>query len=125
MAEVERQEKSFFIELGLKDSDGVEMAKSAAHCSSYYVGLPSNCSFSRTVLLEKGKEYSFFARIGTILAMWNGLFAIIISVCLKSLCWLVLSDLHGNEMMMMMILHCCCLIAKHRKHGFTTLGGSI
>jgi len=61
MAEVERQEKSFFIELGLKDSDGAEKAKSAAHCSSYYVGLPSNCSFSRTVLLEKGKEYSFFA----------------------------------------------------------------
>jgi hypothetical protein len=61
MAEVERQEKSFFIELGLKDSDGAEKAKSAAHCSSYYVGLPSNCSFSRTVLLEKGKEYHFFA----------------------------------------------------------------
>ena len=61
MAEVERQEKSFFIELGLKDSDGVEKAKSAAHCSSYYVGLPSNCSFSRTVLLEAGKEYHFFA----------------------------------------------------------------
>ena len=61
MGDVSRQEKSFFIELGLKDSDGVEMAKSAAHCSSYYVGLPSNCSFSRTVLLEKGKEYSFFA----------------------------------------------------------------
>ena len=61
MAEVERQEKSFFIELGLKDSDGVEKAKSAAHCSSYYVGLPSNCSFSRTVLLEAGKGYSFFA----------------------------------------------------------------
>ena len=61
MAEVERQEKSFFIELGLKDSDGAEKAKSAAHCSSYYVGLPSNCSFSRTVLLEAGKEYHFFA----------------------------------------------------------------
>ena len=61
MGDVSRQEKSFFIELGLKDSDGVEKAKSAAHCSSYYVGLPSNCSFSRTVLLEAGKEYSFFA----------------------------------------------------------------
>ena len=61
MGDVSRQEKSFFIELGLKDSDGVEKAKSAAHCSSYYVGLPSNCSFSRTVLLEKDKEYHFFA----------------------------------------------------------------
>lgn len=57
----QRQDKSFFIELGLKDSEGEEMAKSAAHCSSYHVGLPSNCSFSRTVLLEKGKEYHFFA----------------------------------------------------------------